>query len=48
MTIIKVKLVNGPMSLELFLNKIGVENVVQILCTQTVSNTPMYTVIYKA
>ena len=48
MTIVKVKLINGPLSLELFLNKIGMENVIQVLHGQSIHDGPIYTVIYKA
>ena len=47
MTIVKVEIINGPMSLELFLNKIGIENVVQILPASVSHNMPIYTVIYR-
>ena len=47
MTIVKVELVNGPMSLEMLLNKIGIENVIQVLHGQNARSVPVYTVIYK-
>ena len=47
MTKIKVEVLAGHMSLEMFLNKIGVENIVQVLHGQSVRNVPVYTVIYK-